>query len=243
MFEPFNFPSQGDGGILRKIITIVKNVWNWVNGKTAKKISGTDSINDNTSLENIDKIVEIFADFKEHVHKDIVHLEQEIKEELDFYVEEVCLLLEENQEIATKYGIKTDRIEKKIKKISTRINGEIENEVSKKLSLDNAECRQIIKMIPGTKKETAMQDFLKKLTADALNTGCSFIQESIEELFEGAETEIMDAVETLKKNSALSIEQLQKLDTDDLDKKSNVAENARYLIKVCELTNEILTEE
>ena len=146
------FPPVEGGGVFGKVIKAVK----WLFGlfkKPSKEVGESDS---NDSLENIERITTIFIDFKEQVHAKAVEIEQAIQEEIGYYVEELHDILSYNDEKVLMYDIHINRISRQIDRISLRVEGVIDNELSKSISLDNFECREIMKMIPGSKKETAM---------------------------------------------------------------------------------------
>ena len=50
---------------LKKIVKIIKTVWDMLISNSAKDASSIDSLDDNFSLDNIERITEIFYDFKE----------------------------------------------------------------------------------------------------------------------------------------------------------------------------------
>lgn len=60
------------GGMIEKIINIIGTVVDWF-GNIAKKTGETDSVNDNSSLDNIDRITNIFTDFKGQAHCCLAH--------------------------------------------------------------------------------------------------------------------------------------------------------------------------
>ena len=152
------FPPTGDSGIISKIIKIVKTIVN-IFKKPSKEAGNTDSINDNTSLDNIDRIIEIFVDFKEQIRSKATEIENSVELEIRYYSEELHDILSEHSDMVDAYGIRFIRIEKQIDKLAAKVKGSIENEISKKVSLDNVQCREIVKMIPGAQKEQAMNTF------------------------------------------------------------------------------------
>ena len=219
------------GGMIEKIINIIGTVVDWF-GNIAKKTGETDSVNDNSSLDNIDRITNIFTDFKGQAHTKAVEIENAVAKEVDYYVEELHDMLDANADKVEKYNIHTKRIERQIDKI---------NELSKKVSLDNTECKEIVKMIPGSKKEDAMNTFLNKSVSSALEVCCAEIRSSLEEIYEDVETEIVGAVDTIQKQNELLKESLASVDENNYEvtaKKQMV--NAYYLTDICDTVTEIL---
>lgn len=84
-----------------------------------------------------------------------------------------------------------------------------------KVSLDNAECRNIMKMIPGAKKENAMIDFLDNMTKEALLACCDGLKENLTEIFDEVEEEVVGAVEKLQKQTEADLKNIASLDADN----------------------------
>ena len=101
--------------------------------------------------------------------------------------------------------------------------------------------RSIVKMIPGSQKEDAMNTFLNKSVSSALEVCCAEIRSSLEEIYEDVETEIVGAVDTIQKQNELLKESLASVDENNYEvtaKKQMV--NAYYLTDICDTVTEIL---
>lgn len=227
----------GGGGLIGKIVKAIKTLVD-IFKKPAEEAGKTDQTN---SLENIERITQIFADFKEQVHARAIEIEKAVEGEVGYYVEELHNILDENKEKVTRYGIRTKRIERQIDKISSRVKGTIDNELSKRVSLDNAQCKEIVKMIPGAKKESAMSEFFSKSIKGALDVCCTEMHSSIDEIYDDVEAEVVGAVDSIQRQA----EQLQ--NTFSSIDETNYEETARrqmveayYLSDVCDMVLEIL---
>lgn len=222
----------GTGETIGKIIKVVKTLFGLFK-KPSQEAGETDS---NDSLENVERITQIFVDFKEQVHSRAVKLENAVDGEVNYYVEELHNILSENREKVVKYGIHTKRLKRQIDKISSRVKGIIDNELSKKVSLDNIECRKIVKMVPGSKKESAMAAFLSESVKEALDTCCSELHSSFDEIYDDAETEVVEAVEFIQKQTEDLKERFASIDEVNYEKtaKKQMVE-AYYLIDICDL--------
>lgn len=235
-------PPIGDGAgeIIKKIIKVANKLMG-IFKKPSKDAGETESINDNSSLENIERISQIFIDFKEQVHTRAVDVEQAVADEVSYYVEELHDILSDNNDKVVKYGIHIKRIERQIDRIALRVKGTIDNALSKKVSLDNAECKEIVKMIPGAKKETAMNAFLARSVSSALEACCTEIHESLEEIYDDVKTEIVGAVESIQKQNEYLQENFSSIDENDYEttaKKQMV--DACFLIDACDMIFEML---
>ena len=156
-------------------------------------------------------------------------------------MEELHDILDANADKVDKYNIHIKRIERQIDKIASKINGTIDNELCKKVSLDNTECKEIVKMIPGSKKEEAMNTFLDQSVNSALESCCKEIRNSLEEIYEDVETEVLGAVDTIQKQNELLKESLASVDENNYEvtAKEQMVE-AYYMIDVCDAVSQIL---
>lgn len=236
-------PVFGDGGTLKKIIKIVKTIWNVISDKPSKEASQQDSINDNASLENIDRITQIFSDFKERVHQRAEEIESSIKEEVGFCLDEMRQLISDNQEIGKKYGIGIDRLEKKLDKIMLRVDGIIDHEISKRVSLDNNECKNIMKMIPGEKKERALQTLFDSAIRNALEIYCANLKDNLDEIFDEVNDEVFNAVDSIRKTCESQLKRIEKIDADNhREVATKLMSESYYIMDVCILVDKLLQE-
>ena len=163
--------------------------------------------------------------------------------EVRVYLEEILDVLSDNQEITEKYGIKVKRIERKINRIIPQMLGIIDFELSKKISLDNNECRKIMKMIPGRKKEEALDEFLGKAFNESLDRCCENLQENLQELYEEVNEEILGTIEIIGKNCERQKEKLSDIDADNyIEKKNILIGESYYLICASEILERIMEE-
>ena len=225
------------GGTIGRIIKVVKTLFSILK-KSSKHAGETDETD---SLEKIERITQIFVDFKEQVHARAIEVEKAVDDEVNYYVEELHDILDENDEKVVKYGIHTKRIERQIDRVSSRVKGTIDNELSRKVSLDNLECKEIVKMIPGAKKECAMSDFFVKAVNGALDVCCAEIHSSLDEIYDDVENEIVGAVESIQKQTEQLQESFSSIDEENYEetaKKQMI--DAYFLIDTCNIVLELL---
>ena len=113
--------------------------------------------------------------------------------------------------------------------------------ISKKISLDNAECRNVLKMIPGEKKEEAMRGLLNTALDEALNACCGELRSCLDEIFEDSEAEIFGALETLQKRTASMNDMLNSVDENNFEESSQrQIAKSYYCIKICDHVIQII---
>ncbi len=235
------FPSAG--GIIDKVIKAAKVLWNIVSMIPAKDAAKVDSVDKKSSIDDIEHIIEIFADFKEQVHIKAVEIENAANEEINFYIEELKSVLIENHDKVSMYGIRISRIEKKIYKIATGINGSIDCEISKRVSLDNVECGNIMKMLSGTKKEKAMSEFMNHTIREALSVYCDDFKENMEEIYDEVEEEVIGVVEHLQNLTVKNLKDMETISADNYQETAEkVVAQSEFVLDICGLTESIMGE-
>ena len=227
-FDPLKFIKM-----VKKIIDIFK--------RPSEETGKIESINNNSTLENIDRITQVCSGFKQQAHSKLIEVENLICDEINHYIEEFYFILEENEERTNKYHIRTNLIKREIDKIASRVKGTIDIELSKKISLDNSECKSIMKMIPGSKKETAMNSFLNAAVKQSLEECCKQIRSSLDEIYEDIETEVIGAIDIISVQSEKMIENLSLVDGENYEetaKKQLV--QSYYLLDVISMIDDVL---
>ena len=95
-------------------------------------------------------------------------------------IEKNCIAIAENHydeimeqlkeaNISKFYKTGVQRVKNQKNKIPQMIEGSIKNLMAKRMSIDDAECCEILKMDAGKQKETAMRAFCQKVIQEALN--------------------------------------------------------------------------
>lgn len=223
-----------------KFIKMVKKIFD-IFKKPSEETGKIESINNNSTLENIDRITQVCSGFKQQAHSKLIEVENLICDEINHYIEEFYFILEENEERTNKYRIRTNLIKREIDKIVSRVKGTIDIELSKKISLDNSECKSIMKMIPGSKKETAMNSFLNAAVKQSLEECCKQIRSSLDEIYEDIETEVIGAIDIISVQSEKMIENLSLVDGENCEetaKKQLV--QSYYLLDVISMIDDVL---
>lgn len=240
--NPMPLPPQ-DGQVLKKIIKITKTIIDILRNKSAKEGGKAPQASDQASVDDIDHIMRVFDSFKEQVHTQAEKIEQEMQTEISYYLEELNQMLLDYNDVLEKYGIRTARIQKNIDKILDSVVGSIDNEISKSVSLSNIECRNIMKMIPGEKKERAFQTFLENAMANALEVYCKNLRSAIADIFDEVGSVVTGTVEELQRTVHYQLSEMELIKESDCEETMvNVIGKANYIIEQCDLTNSLLQE-
>lgn len=128
--------------------------------------------------------------------------------------------------------------------MTSSMKGFIDNEVSKNISLGNPKLRSINKMIPGTQKEEAMKEFSNGVIKDALDRYCRNIRETLSDIFEEVEEEVLDVIEKAGDDANRHCMQLEAIDAENYSEKSEqLILNAGSIILCCDALEDILKGE
>lgn len=229
--------------VLGKIIKIVPFVIDAVS-KFVKNTSSMKPIDENSSVADVDSMIEALESYKEEVRGIASGIEKSVYEEVTYYTEELGRLFEDSSSVLKKYGISKKRIEKRITKLSVSMKGFIDNDVSKNVSLGNPKLRNINKMIPGTQKEEAMKALANGIIKDALDRYCRNLRETLSDIFDEVEEEVLDVIEKAGNDANRHFMQLEDIDAENYSEKSEkLILDADCIIAGCIMLEEVLKGE
>lgn len=230
---------------LRTIISIMQIIHKILKDKSEEtnKLKNTNSINDKSSAEDIDYIMQALTHFQERVNEQIKEIEKIYIEEINTYFNELGEILNEKQKCFDKYGINKNRIGRKIDRILEKSRGALKKEVSRRISLDNMELRNVLKMIPGIKKERALQDFYSNILQQAIYESCEEMKRDLSDIFEEVDDEVLGTIDRVKMNCQEQEKKLKEIDMDNSTEKMKlIICEAYYKTFVCDKITSILME-
>lgn len=237
---PLGFPPINKD-FLKNAVRIIKTIWNVISSKLPGEISNMDSVNNGSSADDISRIAEVFEKYRKQIDEQASEIEKGVYEEVRYYIDELLFMLEQKEDILQRYFIRTKRIEKNVQKILAGINGSFDRELTKHISLDNAECKEILKMIPGTKKDEAMSVFMRTSIEAALDRCCSDIRESLNDVFDELEEQISDKMEYVKKEMELNVQNMEQIDDENFVQQTELLmTEANRINAVCDSICELL---
>lgn len=230
------------------LFEIAQKAWKWLKdtfGKTAEEAGKIEPITNESTIEDIAKINEIFCSFKESVEKQVIEIESKIVVEVSDYVDELCFVVEAGNSLLSKYNINMNRFKRQIEKLKSGISGTLQKEISKRISLDNPECKKVVKMLSGSKKE---EEF-KLLLMAAINAGIGAINEKVKiiiaDIMDDFEFTLNDYIELIEIEATSQMNLLTdaELKSNDTVQIKNVIKcNANLIICSCELIETIVGE-
>lgn len=230
--------------IINTLPMIINGIFEVIKGKQhSESLSKTEGITENSSAEDVENVVNIFSDYKKEVYKKTDEIEKIFEKELEAYKEGLMGTLEEKNGILKRYGIKPERLEKEIKRLGQDIRGSIDKEISKKISLDNNECREIMRMISGNQKEERFSAFFGDTIKIALDHFCEEFKMILEEFYSETEEEILEAVEKVQNEYEQSALDFSAVNAENYRIKSlDVQKGACIILSGCDVIDNIMEE-
>lgn len=166
----------GGGGGFNPIRIIVEKVKDFFGGTTSRRSSSyarEDSYDSQTaSLQETMRINQSLTEFRLDIERESDQLERDVIKESRYTLDQFLKSIRAyNNKIygGRKLNINIDAIERENRDTEDMIHGYIKKRVQKRVSLDDNECLEILKMQKGSQKSAAMKRFMDKVLRDALS--------------------------------------------------------------------------
>lgn len=185
-------------------------------------------------IEETRRISEILSAYSLSLEDQADELERScIKESREFFDKLIGYFEESHSKDLT---VNTKRLKKAFKDIEKAIDGNIKKHMAKRVSIDDAECLEILKMAPGELKKRAMKRFGQQVFSESLNQLSDKIrdiiheqEEYLSEVLEDHIQEVMNIAQTQYQEWE-QIEELKNRDEAELKKQT---ESIEFRIQVC----------
>mgnify|MGYP002626980051 CR=1 FL=1 len=106
-------------------------------------------------------------------------------------------------------------------RLDRQVKGYIQNKVKRRLSIDDVECKEILRIEGAHAKELAMQRFQEEIFSDAINSLWNIIEDTVREQNNAIFHQIENRLTTIRMNAEDSIRQFEEIKKD---KQSNKEE-------------------
>lgn len=169
--------------------------------------------------EDTKKINMILAEFSLKLEKKADEIEKTAIKESKVYFEE---LISELHNSESEIKINVNRIERTMSKVEKEIKGNLKLYISKRVSIDDSECLEVLKMNAGTEKENAMKDFSKKILQLGLKNLVQDIKNVIREQNDIITDVIQEKLEDMKLNLDKKIQEFNMLEDSKLKTEEEV---------------------
>lgn len=162
------------------------------------------------NIYSTDRLNEILVSFSEGYYQQATAIENASIESVEGYYTNIIELLEQASD-KNKMQANLKRLKKAKSKIASNIKGAIKNPLAKKMSLDDPQCLQILKMDAGEEKRKAMTKFSQKIINDALNNLSKQVRHTLDEQMEWIEDYLTNMSEEQEKEFSALKRQFDKM--------------------------------
>ena len=170
-------------------------------------------------LEETKRINMILTEFSLNLENKADEIEKTAIKESKVYFEQ---LINELNNSKSDTGINVSRIERTMARVEREIKGNLKTYISKRVSIDDSECLEILKLEAGYKKENEMKKFSEKILQQGLNNLVKDIKEVIKEQNDIVTEVIEERLEDINSNLDRKIKDFNLLESSKLKTEKEV---------------------
>lgn len=183
----------------------------------AERVGSENSYSKETAdISSTERLNEILVSFSTGYHQQACSIENSCIQYVENYYDNLIqALLSASKSSSIRLNINT--LKRGRDKIKMSIQGSICNPLARKMSLDDRECLNILKMDAGQEKTKAMSAFSQKIIREALQNLTSTVRTSMNEQLSDVEEYLRDISEEREKEYSKLMAQFEKICKDDLE--------------------------
>lgn len=239
----------GGGGRLCGRCGVLGKAVKWIGEKifgsskgTGSAISKQDSYDEeNAQLSEIVTIQNTLLEFRTRCEKACDSLEEDALLKTRESIDELFDFLKEINDknySGKKLGLNLRRLERENRNTEDIIRGYIKKSIQKRVSLDDEECKRILKLPAGAEKEKEMTNFLNTVLKEGLKEVIKRVKKSLKEQYENIEDQIQDRLSSYESMIEDKQKQLHKVadakEKDEAELENHLMELA-YIQSLCSL--------
>lgn len=194
---------------------------------------------ENARLEQTVIIQQELTKFRTKCEKDCDALERDVLKDSRNYIDNLIEFIKNINSktyAGQKLNINIERLEKQNRETEDIIRGYIKKKIQKRVSLDDDECLEILKMDKGKDKKDAMTNFLNCILKDAMDGLSKEIEKALKKQLENIKDQINARIEsyTERANEKMeSFKEIEKIkDSDEHELEERIA-NLEYKHSLC----------
>lgn len=181
-------------------------------------------------LEETKRINMILTEFSLKLEKKADEIECTAINESKIYFKE---LMDELNKSKANTGINVSRIERTMLIVEREIKGNLKSYISKRVSIDDTECLEVLKLEAGLAKEKEMKRFSEKILQKGLNNLVKDVKKVIKEQNDIVNDVIGEKLEDIKFNLDKQIEEFNLLEESKLKTEEEVNKmRNEFLVKI-----------
>lgn len=232
--------------ILGKVFRVFRNDASST-GRTIEKEESYDS--EKAMLEQTIRVQESLTAFRTRCEKECDALERDVLKDARNYIDDLIEFIKQinSQNYAgQKLNINIERLERENRYTEDIIRGYIKKKIQKRVSLDDNECLEILKMDRGSEKGAAMTKFLNTILRDAMKGLSHEIEKCLKKQLENIKDQINVRIEsyTERSNEKMEIfQEMEKIKASDESKLEGRIADMEYKYSLCNVGICLLSEE
>lgn len=156
------------------------------------------------NIYTTDRLNEILVSFSEGYLQNATFYEKECIRLVEEYYDKLIGIIE-NAPGGAYSAANLKALKNGKKRIAKTITGGIREPLAKRMSLDDSECLNILKMDAGAEKKNAMKNFTQKVTKEALENLANNVRESLNDQTE----DIQDYLNSISEEQAKTMQALK----------------------------------
>ena len=171
---------------------------------------------DTATVDETARMAEILSGFSAGLREDGIRIEQTARENVEVYFDQLYAAMD--TALGRKKAVKSLILHKQI--VLGSITGSFNEVLTRRVSLSDTECLDILKLPKGADKERKMEAFGKKVINEGLEKLCGNIKRSVETIRRETEDELSDIVQEhqrLLEEFSQQIEKVTKMRQSDME--------------------------
>ena len=201
-----------------------------VGKKFFEKILDAPQMTQKNTVDDIEQISKALGELREHILQESKPAIDNASDSITSYLEEQLFLLEDKKDLLAKYEISSRSVEHKMQEINRRLGNFWHDAIYKKISLDDSQCRAILTLPSGEKKNAELANFTNKVLSETLNDYAELVREELSKIYVDFEDEISRSVSRLENSVREYSEIVQSMDEKDDDKFEMLIANAKLKV-------------
>lgn len=237
--NPYPFPRNKS--VLETIGDIIE-FFTDIFGSSSSSVGSSSSYDSkNASLDETEAVNRMLAEFSLNMQKKADEFEKDAINDAKAYFEEFLARLEEIQDANVselKLELPINNVRKEMRNLEKKVQGSIKKYVSSKISQDNQEVMEILKMKAGEEKTNKIKKLADRVLSEALDIFAKKVKKTVEaqgkiisNLLEGNLNQI---TATMKAQSE-AYEELERAKATGEQELQNKKKEIDYVISLCDL--------
>ncbi|WP_455821980.1 hypothetical protein [Clostridium butyricum] len=231
-----NSPDIFKGPDIIDIINFFRDLF----GNSSSSVGSSSSYDsENASLDETEVVNRILAEFSLNMQEKADEFEKEAINDARAYFDQFLVRLEEIQNADVnelKLELPLNKVRKEMNDLEKKIQGSIKKYVSSKISQDNQEVMNILKMKAGDEKTNKIKKLAEKVLSEALDIFAEKVKKTVEaqgktisSLLEGN----LNQITTTMKAQSEAYEELEKAKAVGEQELKNKRKEIDYVISLC----------